>query len=287
MPTVDNSGNGSMYQLTAYVRDAFIDGSPADHTWVEGSDGAYWYCWGEMKPADGTLLTQAANIACAKCLVRPDVRSEDDVAARGTILVYGVHGVCHQLANQVLWSTGVNGSAPRNVKGARYYNVSSALYTAYGIRWQAWRALRRNCPFSTPSNATPADDVELASRSQRRGESDMHGREQSEVSKRIDQVEDEDPLFDPFPARARAAGVDPANVAALVKRRAQLWDQLREARERTSGADFARTVNYLNNGFLRYAAEMLTREQYVGLFDTNPGTDVNLVDPEIAERQPH
>jgi hypothetical protein len=90
-----------------------------------------------INPTEG-LGSQPGNIALARCLVLPDQDSETTPAARGTIFVCGVDGVCRQLANQALFSTGSPGHAPLTVKNAGGYFASSFLYQTYGTQSGAW-----------------------------------------------------------------------------------------------------------------------------------------------------
>lgn len=142
--------------LFAWVVPAFTSGSPVDHTWVTSYDNrataysndqqvaaageCYWYCWGSFHATGGTpgnptgfLGTQVGDLAMAQCLVQPNADSRNVPAARGTIFIYGVDGVCHQLANQVLYSTGI-GAQPMTVHGARGYAASTFLYGTYGLQ---------------------------------------------------------------------------------------------------------------------------------------------------------
>ena len=78
----------------------------------------------------------------------PDSRSAP--AARGTIYVYGVDGVCHQLANQVLYAT----SGTRlTVNKARGYFFSTYLYGTYGLQHAAWASKIASCCGSHRGNA--------------------------------------------------------------------------------------------------------------------------------------
>lgn len=131
-------------------------GAIVDHTWVTTYDNRqtvytndsqvaqagefYWYCWGSFCASGGTpdnvtgyLGEQSADLGLAQCLVKANADSRTDPAARGTIFIYGVDGVCHQLANQVLFATSVGGAAPLTVKSARGYIASAFVYGTYGL----------------------------------------------------------------------------------------------------------------------------------------------------------
>jgi len=128
--------------LCAWAVPAWFSDSPLDHTWVTDFDNRVtsyssigeviaagknnWYCWGSYHAtggtpeiADGYLGSQPGNVALSMCLVTPNQPSKGNPPAQGTIFSYGVDGVCHQLANQVLWSTRGGTSAPLTVRMAR------------------------------------------------------------------------------------------------------------------------------------------------------------------------
>jgi hypothetical protein len=121
-----------------------------DHTWVTTYNSRairygnikhviaakefFWYCWGNFYPQGGTPINKsgflgerAGDLALSKCLVEPNAESQRVRKARGTIFTYGRNGVCHQLANQVLYAT-ANGGAPLTVSKARGYSASSFFY---------------------------------------------------------------------------------------------------------------------------------------------------------------
>jgi hypothetical protein len=126
--------------LYAWADPAFVNGSPADHTWVTNFDNSkyaypkiadviaakkfYWFCWGSYHQGKTTgnptraLGSQRGSLAFANCLVAPNADSRTVPAARGTIFTYGVDGVCHQLADQVLYATGLGKVPPLTVSGA-------------------------------------------------------------------------------------------------------------------------------------------------------------------------
>src|ERR1700692_2791190 len=116
------------HPLFAWANPAFFAGSAWDHTWVTTYDNRtnayatvaavtsagedYWYCWGSFHPQgstpshpDGSLGSMVGDLALARCICLPNVPSNGHPLSCGTIFTYGIDGVCHQLANQVLWST--------------------------------------------------------------------------------------------------------------------------------------------------------------------------------------
>lgn len=114
-----------------------------DHTWVttyevvpacppDAKDGDYWYCWGECHatpPVSSTarLLRQGpGSLDFARFIGRPN-DAEESVGLR-----YGIDGVCHQMANRILFATGSDDREPLSVAGAAGYNLSVALFGVYG-----------------------------------------------------------------------------------------------------------------------------------------------------------
>lgn len=147
-------------QLYAWVSNAFSPrGSPVDHTWVTSYDSRindlkdiaevintkehYWFCWGSFH-RKGRLpdpITTGSPSSPPTCLVGPD-----NSRFRGTIHWYGIDGVCHQLANQVLYVTSTSaGGKPKVVKDARGYKLSSSLFGTYGRRQKEWSEARKKC----------------------------------------------------------------------------------------------------------------------------------------------
>ena len=90
----------------------------ADHTYVEcGTGGKGWSCWGG-KTGGGELRRGAGSTQRA-----------DEIAGvneRAGITCYLINGVCHQAANRILLPASIT------VRGARGYEVSEALFGAYG-----------------------------------------------------------------------------------------------------------------------------------------------------------
>jgi hypothetical protein len=153
------------YAWAAPVYD--IDVLP-DHTWVTTYDSrekAYedikaviaakehlWYCWGYFRAIGGApgnrtgaLGDAAGNDAVASCLAKPDRDCPSTRAARGTIFRLGRHGMCHQLANQVLYATASEERDPLTVAKARGYWWSVYRFGTYGKPEHAWVIKRDSC----------------------------------------------------------------------------------------------------------------------------------------------
>src|SRR5690606_20383535 len=95
--------------------------------------------------------------------------------ARGTILKYGVHGVCHQVANQALYATRTQPAPPATVSGAKGYWASTFLYFTYGRKEKAWLKSISSCgpnsgefqmrdEFEERAKALRKDEAELLER---------------------------------------------------------------------------------------------------------------------------
>jgi hypothetical protein len=263
--------------LYAWAVPAFVSGSPVDHTWVTTYDNrvtpypndtevaaageADWYCWGSFHPAGGTpvdphgfLGQLSGDRGVAECLVLPNADSRTVYPARGTIFTYGVDGVCHQLANQVLYATGLNGAEPLTVKRARGYIASSFIYGTYGLQHAAWANRIATCSGTAPSPqvrtsgglalAGPSDDFETRAR-------DVLATR--EASKKLSDL--------------LALRTDSQRFAA------QAWP---------GAPPSAETLNARNQHLLDQAAALLDPTEFEAIFGFPPGEKINLVDPDIT-----
>ncbi|MCZ8177832.1 MAG: hypothetical protein O9309_02305 [Rhizobium sp.] len=260
--------------LYAWVVPAYADGSPVDHTWVTTYDSrvhAYpdiaavkaagernWYCWGSFHPkggapghADGYIGSQSGDLNLADCLVAPNLSSSGNPPAQGTIFTYGVDGVCHQLANQVLYSTGGSGSSPLTVKRARGYALSSFIYGTYGLQHTAWQKKIAACtgtrlPLNVTDGAGPMAD-----------------------------------LPDDFEQLAREAlGDRTETLSKLLSLRAQVQAFAMQTMPGFLPPD-PDYLNARNQQLIDQAAALLGPDDFRKLFGIAPGEKVNLVDPKI------
>lgn len=252
---------------------AFTKDSPVDHTWVTTYDNRttpypdddsvvasgnhYWYCWGSFHAKGGTpdrpdgfLGSQGGNLQKATCLVRPDANSLVVPSARGTIFTYGVDGVCHQLANQVLYATG----SPLTVYKARGYFFSSFIYGTYGLQYMAWQNKLKQCSAlhklmksdkRMAAAPVPTDEFEQHVR-------DVLGQDKQEMIESLLALQNE----------THAKRMDVM--------------MLQESQPLT-----AELLNERNQQLFAKAAEILGSEQFEKVFGLKPGEEINLVDPEI------
>ncbi len=92
---------------------------PADHTYVLSDVGDIWPCPAWARWVGGTLLCSGtANLGEARCLSQPKSTAG---------LIYGITGVCHQMANRILLTAG--GAV---VSQARGYRGSFFAWGDYG-----------------------------------------------------------------------------------------------------------------------------------------------------------
>lgn len=270
-----------MTQITfyAWATPAFISESPVDHTWVTTYDNRVncyktiqavisanallWYCWGSFHPQGGTpenpsgyLGSQVGNLAIAQCLVAANLDSTTNPAARGTIFTYGVDGVCHQLANQVLYATN-SGIKPLKVALARGYHASSFIYGDYGLQHLAWQNKNRTCSGSEISTTNP---MGVSAVNTNPDEFAVHvktilGDDQQDLVIQLLALRDE--------AQAQRADV-------------RLFQSGQQAQ--------ADALNQRNQKFIDNAAELLGAELFEKVFGYPPTQRINLVDPEIMRR---
>ncbi|MEK4033476.1 hypothetical protein WOA01_11055 [Methylocystis sp. IM2] len=250
--------------LFTWATPAFVSGAPVDHTWVTSYDSRlnpfpdiqaviaahedFWYCWGGFHSQGRALGSRNGDLNLARCLVTPNSDSVAVYAARGTIFTYGVDGVCHQLANQVLYATGVSGAA-LTVAGAKGYPVSIAIYGTYGLQHAAWQSKIAGCtggghPLTTgPSMTTPS------------------------------------PQPDEFAAQVGQVLGSKLDVAAqLLHLRAQ-FQASAAAQAHSLVLPTVDELNARNQNFLDEAAKLLSEDEYFDIFGIRPGEKINLVLP--------
>ena len=142
-----------------------------DHTWVTDytpnestipSGKNYWYCWGifHASAGHGKIGEANADATIAKSLVEPNVAppqfpGQSGEPQDGSITFYGVDGVCHNVANQILYSTGNATTEPIRVEKANGYHLSTFFYTNYGLNMSGWSSLVAQY---APNVKSPNDD---------------------------------------------------------------------------------------------------------------------------------
>lgn len=265
--------------LYAWATPAFVEGSPVDHTWVTSYDNNanpypnlaavvaakedYWFCWGSFHAQGRTLGSQLGDVVLARCLVQSNADSSTTFPARGTIFTYGVDGVCHQLANQVLYATGINGARPLTVANANGYSVSSAIYGAYGLQHAAWRNKIAACVAAT----APGPQARRPARPRQPPDPGANmsaiipANAPDEFEERVGQV----------------LGVGKLSLASqLLNLRAQ-FQAAAAAHAHSVVTPTASELNARNQRFLDDAAKLLSKSDFKAIFGVAPGESVNLV----------
>lgn len=263
-----------MTTLYAWVVPAYVSGSPVDHTWITSYDSrvtpypdiaavqkagqSNWYCWGSFHPKggapthpDGFIGSQSGNLTLASCLVTQNLPSNGNPPAQGTIFTYGVDGVCHQLANQVLYATGASGVAPLTVKAARGYALSSFIYGTYGLQHAAWQQKIAACTGTRLLVSVAGGSGAMAD------------------------------LPDDFEQMARETlGDKPEVLGKLLNLRGQVqaFSMLRAPGLLPPDPDY---LNARNQHLIDQAAALLGPDDFRKLFGIEPGEKVNLVDPNV------
>jgi len=115
----------------------------------ENPDG-YWYCAGDFCNIDEAGVYQhlsPTDIELAKCLVKPNVK--DDHAERERLVIvgeYGVHYVCHNITNRVLYATDAcNTLIDLDIKTTGYELVVKSALGVYGQNKVEWEDRKCGC----------------------------------------------------------------------------------------------------------------------------------------------
>ena len=262
--------------LYAWAVPAFFQGSVVDHTWVTTYDSRstvystiadvlaanqhYWYSWGSFHAKGGTpqlstgfLASGPANLPYAVCLCKPDVSSNVDPAARGTIFNYGRDGVCHQLANQILWSIR---RPVVTVHRARGYWLSNAIFGTYGVQHAAWATKKVQCAGAGGRNTMSTRRADL----------------------------DVDDFQDHLKASLKGRQAD-NKIKSLMNHRREFMMKLEKLQDAPIGTAMptAAELNRLYSTFLHDAADILGEDDFRLVFGEPPQDEMNIVDPTFYE----
>lgn len=158
-----------------------------DHTWVTDypnpgppngftepipADDHYWFCWGVFhsggdtnenpKPYQPFFSPVNAGVTQAVCICEANVQDDAGNPSWPHAQIpgiYGEHGVCHQVANRILWSAGLKNGKRVTVRGVRGWQLSWFLYGPYGSAG-TWPLPK--CPPSDSLGPTPEAISSLA-----------------------------------------------------------------------------------------------------------------------------
>lgn len=242
----------------------------ADHTWVTTFPAPapcpppkdYWYCWGICHATgpgtNARLLTSGpGDLRIASCICTPN-----DPKAYGGINLYGIEGVCHQVANRVLYA-----SQPlQTVQGSHLYWLSHLLFGAYGTTHADWAQRRKRCGAGAQLPAGGSGGGTIA------------GMDDEELDRQALQEVLRQKMGTAF--REDALGRFEAVRAGLLADKARL-DRAVQAQE-LSGEEFARQVNELLTSYLPRFAAVIGVDATREVFGVGPGETVELLDPAMA-----
>lgn len=270
--------------LYAWAKPAFYEDFMWDHTWVTDYDnrlvyypdissvalaGKYnWYCWGDYHKdggtpshPDGFIGGADGIISTAICICEPNLISKGNPSAKGTIFIYGIHGVCHQLANQVLFAT----KSRIKVAYARGYERTSATYGDYGLNRAAWNRKKSACQIKAQhllGHSNPARGIDMRSK-------DSFETKSMEV--------------------LRKSPDGHSKLGKLLKLRRQHQAKLSSLGDAVESGDMemlsAHELNALNDAFFEQAAELLGPIDFQMIFGCPPGIKTNFVLQEILDAQ--
>ena len=219
----------------------------------------FWYCWGEfdVKNKNQSLVPQcpttgrSADLKKVSCICKPN-----DKNAHGTIFTYLIDGVCHQLANQVLYPTD-----PRIiVAGVKGWQISRINYGAYGRQHDKWDNVKKKCMDGTrkmPKNKKAANKI------MKRKELNLFVHEQ---------------LGKKLPQKKRAFLCEVMEETDKVRR--NLYKEMEKGN--ITPEEFANSVNKLHDGQLLRIADQIGREDYIKLFGAPPEKPIHLAEPKLA-----
>ena len=146
--------------VTDFVEDIDLRYKPDPARPAYTPPDGFWYCWGQgyEKAAKSICSADGDIIAANNISPRNVVPYEDGIFysnTSGSIEFYGLDGVCHNVANQVLFSTGTSLKEPVRVEQAKGYAVSSFFYGTYGLNEDKWEKIRKAY---MPDVKIPGDD---------------------------------------------------------------------------------------------------------------------------------
>lgn len=233
----------------------------ADHTWVTDYDvrpscpkpnANYWYSTGDCHPdaSDNSprpLSSADANLDMAKCIAAPNESTFDPGPATANIL-YGIDGVCHQIANRILAATGRDEQTPISVAGAKGYKISRFVYGEYGTASQ-WAGLKNKCAVSAMSiRDAQADITDMATQANLLDRLPVLQAEQNDLRRQITEI-------------GRLSSIGEVTPSAVAER-----------------------LNGVINASLNRLARALGEKNFQRLFDWPAEQEIMLVNPDIAAK---
>jgi hypothetical protein len=267
----------------------------ADHTYVTCAGGYAWPCWG--RSAGGKVIsTGTGSSAEANCISWP---------ASTAGLIYGVTGVCHQTANRILWPAGIT------VSKAKGYWASFLAYGTYGTDVPAWLVRIGVCSTSTgeipqcgvkgraaasaagkagelPPDAKDRALVRAVKALYLKGVSPQEHKRRLTIKGAVDlkTLASETQLVMQHRLGKAVRAGQIKNVQAIQAKLFATQEEIAKGIHDGSigGEELAQRMNAAVNKSLKDCLKALGKEEYVRLFELEPGETINLVDPKIAAK---
>jgi hypothetical protein len=251
-----------------------------DHTWVTDYGSLttsrrkaakdYWYCGGKYHgSAHAAQLRRArADLRFARCIAAPNLRGcwRGNPALGG--IYYGVTGVCHQIANRVLFATSFHPDGhhqPITVCGARNYLATLIGFDGpYGSTIAEWEERVAHCMIMADIAVTRDEENRPV----------LPGGPMDNLESVV-----KDRLGDEYDADK---AVDISIMQRAFARDRELLIQQIETRALTA-RQYAREFNALLTKYLVQIESILGPENYRRAFDGVP-PDAPVVDPDTVER---
>ena len=140
---------------------------PLDQNNVDG----YWYCAGDFCNIDEAGVYQyidEANVVFAKCLVAPNIKDDDPNRPSKVIQgEYGVHYVCHNIANRVLFAAKSSPTLGNiDIPKTGYSVVVKSVLGVYGQNKVEWERRKYACKYGPGDkndnlNFSPSSDFQI------------------------------------------------------------------------------------------------------------------------------
>lgn len=243
-----------------------------EHTYVMSNEGDRWGCGG--RAAGGRLICRGrCDVQLARCLAGP----HHDAGIR-----YGVTGICHQIANRVLWPADVL------VDRAKGYSFCLLLYAQYGRG--SWPELDFCCHLLGAEDLLAARKGEpMAEPPKKTGLSEPEAAYVTESSEEESFVDESVSILRELVDRNLGGGLDPgkrARLEQIIARMAREQYDLIGAIEHghMSAEDyfdhFARLVRRTFDEMDR----ILGRTDFERVFGAPPEAAQTLIDPEAFAR---
>lgn len=299
--------NGGHYSITGHYLDI------ADHTYVicsvDNPSGnpteLQFHCYGGISGPHSTYpaITGRGDSRLAKaicCFDPDDPRKKFDKRLGGCLalgdccgIVYGVTGVCHQMANRILAV-----STAGYMTSAAGYWASVSAYGTYGdggmvsgpAAGMAWAAYFAAClAMTTGITESEKEKFEMAE--------DKTSQEFLKNAMNLEKEHAENPELPGLRLKLAVTHRFGANFASeKMKKLMQFqkdFDHVKKELDKAyitkciSSVRHASLVNIEYNKFLTKCAQILTQQEYKQFFGLEPGRSYELIDPEIAKDTPH